>query len=228
MRHRLAPERRVRILLEFPSYTRGEAAADRVIHGAGLLVAAAATAWLFATLGPGVGARQSATLAVYCIGLLAMLAASAAYGMTAPGPLKARLRRLDRAMIFVMIASSYTPFAVNALEPKIGLPLCAAVWALASVGVGLKLAGVECRERTWLALYLAMGWLLLPVLPSFVAALPGVVLALLLIGGAVYSLGALIHARASMRFHNALWHAMVLVAAGLHFTAVIRMLDSAA
>ena len=91
------------------------------------------------------------------------------------------------------------------------------------MGAGLTLAGIACRERVWLALYLAMGWLLLPVLPSFMAALPDTVLPLLLSGGAVYTLGSLVHARASMRFHNAVWHAMVLVAASLHFTAVTRL-----
>jgi len=214
--------------IEFPTYTRGEIVADQVVHGAGLLVALAATAWVFATLAPGTTARQSSTLAVYCFGLLGMLGASAAYSVAPPGRLKARLRQLDRAMIFVMIAGSYTPFAMNALEPGIGLPLCAAIWGLAGLGVGLQVVGIEYRERVWVALYLAMGWLLLAVLPAFVAALSGGVLTLLLTGGAVYTLGSVIHARASMRFHNALWHAMVLIAAGLHFAAVIAMLGAAA
>jgi len=215
------------VSLAFPSYTRGEIAADRILHVTGLAVALAATVWLFATLGPVVGARQAATLAIYCLGLLGMLAASAAYAMAPSGRTKARLRQVDRAMVFVMIAGSYTPFAVDALAPAVGLPLCAAVWGLASVGVGLKLARVECRERTWIALYLAMGWLLLAVLPWFVAALPGPVLALLLGGGAVYTIGSLIHAHAAVRFHNVVWHAMVLIAASLHFVAVIRMIGAA-
>jgi hemolysin III len=208
---------------KFPTYTRGEIAADQVVHGAGLLVAIAATTWLFVTLGPGVSARQSVTLGVYCFGLLGMLGASAAYSIAPPGPLKARLRQVDRGMIFVMIAGSYTPFALNALKPEIGLPLCATVWGVAVLGIGLKLGRIECRERTWLALYLAMGWLLLLVLPSLVATLSVAVLTLLLTGGAVYTLGSLIHARASMRFHNVLWHAMVLIAAGLHFAAVVSV-----
>lgn len=215
------------ISLTFPNYTPGEVAADRVLHGAGLFVALAATSWLVATLGPVLSTRQAVTLAIYCLGLLGMLAASAAYGMASPGRMKARLRQIDRAMVFVMIAASYTPFAVNALAPEIGLPLCAAIWGLAGLGVGLKLARIQCRERTWLGLYLAMGWLLLAVLPWFVAALPGVVLALLLGGGAVYTVGSFIHARASMQFHNVLWHAAVLIAASLHFVAVIRMIGAA-
>ncbi len=225
---RAAVPDRVRPSLEFPTYTHGERAADRVVHGVGLSAAVTATAWLFATRGPGLSAPQSISLAVYCFGLLAMLAASAAYGMAGDGPLKARLRQLDHAMIFVMIAGSYTPFAVNALDLDTGLPLGLAVWGLAGVGVSLKLSGIACRERTWLALYLGMGWLLLPVLPSFVTALPGTVLALLLGGGAVYTLGSVIHAHAGVRFHNTVWHALVLIAAALHFTAVIRMLGIAA
>lgn len=68
-----------------------------------------------------------------------------------------------------------------------------------------------------------MGWLLLLVIRPLVAALPSEVLALLLAGGIVYTIGAFVHARGRMPFHNAVWHAMVLVAAGLHLAAVARL-----
>ncbi len=126
-------------------------------------------------------------------------------------------------MIFVMIAGSYTPFAMNALSPQLGVPLCAVVWGLAAIGIGLKLSCPYHYERLSLALYLGMGWLILGILRSLVAVLPGDALLLLLIGGVIYSLGSLVHTRARMPFHNAIWHAMVVIAAGLHWAAVAQL-----
>jgi hemolysin III len=214
--------------LRFPSYTAAEAAADRVVHLVGLPAAIAATAWLIASTGPAATVKQTATLLTYGFGLIGMLAASAAYNFARPGRAKALLRRIDHAMIFVMIAGSYTPFALNALRSRLGIPLCAAVWGLAAVGVLLKLACYQRVARVSLALYLGMGWLLLVVIRPLVAALPGEVLALLLAGGIVYSVGSLVHVRDRLPFHNAIWHAMVLVAAGLHLAAVARLLMLAA
>jgi hemolysin III len=179
--------------------------------------------WLIASIGPLATTKQTATLLIYSFGLVGMLVASAAYNLSRPGRAKALLRRIDHAMIFVMIAGSYTPFALNALGPSLGIPLCVAVWSVAAVGIGLQLASFSRFRRVSLALYLGMGWLLLLVIRSLIAALPGEVLLLLLAGGVVYSLGSLVHTLSRLPFHNALWHAMVLIAAGLHLTAVARL-----
>jgi len=200
-----------------------EQVADRIVHRVGVIAALAASARLIAAIGPATGAKQIASLLIYCVGLNLMLAASAAYNGARPGRLKARLRALDHAAIFVMIAASYTPFALDALEPRIGLPLCAAVWAIAAVGCALKLARIEWSRRVDLALYLGMGWLILAVLPWLAAALPAGMLALLLAGGVVYSLGSIVQARRVLRFRRAIWHALVLVGAGLHWVAVSEL-----
>ena len=212
----------------FPIYTAAEVAADLVVHLVGLPAAAASVGWLIVSVWPVSSLGQAAAVLVYGAGLIGMLAASAAYNLTRPGPAKAVLRRLDHAMIFVMIAGTYTPFLLTALAPGLGVPLCGLVWVLAMAGVGLKLGWYHRVERASLALYLGMGWLLLLVIRPIIAALPADVLALLLAGGVVYSLGALVHARCQrVRFHNAIWHAMVLAAAALHFAAVARiMLES--
>lgn len=191
----------------------------------GLPAGIASSAWLLANAWPAGSPKQLATVFVYGFGLIGMLAASAAYNLARPGRAKAVLRRLDHAMIFVMIAGTYTPFTLNLLEPGIGLKLCAVIWALAVAGVGLKLCWYDRVERASLLLYLGMGWLLLLVIRQVVAAASAEVLALLLAGGVVYSLGSLLHERGQrVRFHNAIWHAMVLIAAMLHFAAVARVL----
>lgn len=154
-----------------------------------------------------------------------MLAASAAYNLVPPGRVKARLRRLDHAMIFVAIAATYTPFTLEILQPPIGPATCALVWTVAAAGALLKLAFYHHVERLSLALYLGMGWLLVLVIRPLVDALPSPELALLLAGGLVYSAGALLHTYGRrLKFHNAIWHAMVLAAAGLHCAAIAHLL----
>lgn len=188
-----------------------------------------AIAWLWSRIGPEATSKQIGAVSVYSFGLVGMISASGLYNFARPGSLKAVLRRLDHAMIFVMIAGSYTPFALNALSPEIGFPLCAVVWGLAGIGIALKLVcpNPNSNKTLSLVLYLSMGWLVLGVLPWLLAAMSPMVVLLLLIGGIVYSLGSFVHARAKLPFHNAIWHAMVLVAAGLHLAAIAQLFSRA-
>ncbi len=179
----------------FPSYTGAEYAADVAVHLVGLPAAILSTVWLLAHVWPDASVMHAVTALVYGLGLIGMLAASAAYNLARPGRAKARLRRLDHAMIFVMIAGTYTPFVLNVLEPRLGLTVCGLVWALAVAGVGLKLGWYHRVERVSLALYLGMGWLLVLFIRPIIAGLSAELLALLLAGGVVYSLGSLMHTR---------------------------------
>ncbi len=208
---------------DFPCYTTAESTADGIVHVVGLTAAAVAIGWLLNHTAPEAAPRQLVALVIYCCGLLGMLSVSAAYNLLWPGRLKAVLRRLDHAMIFAMIAGSYTPFTLGVLRPQLGIPLCAAIWGLAAIGIGLKLQRLQRGDLASVGLYIGMGWLCLTFLGPLFTTLPGLVLLLLLVGGLIYSLGALVHARAGLPFHNAVWHAMVVAAAALHFAAVAQL-----
>ena len=204
----------------FPVYGRGERLADAAVHAAGLVLGPAAGLWLLASLPEGSTFGQGAALAAYVLGMTGMLAASAAYNLAPPGPVKERLRRLDHALIFAAIAGTYTPLLALRLVPPLGPSLCAGVWALALAGAALKLAAPRRWERTGLALYLALGWIGLPALPDLAGALRPETLQMIGAGAGLYTLGAGIHLLERLRFHNALWHAFVLAAAGCHFLAM--------
>ena len=209
---------------EFPAYTRREVMADGVVHLVGVPAALGCVAWMLSALLTDGTARQLVAASLYGAGLVGTLAASAAYNLTRPGRAKAALRRLDHAMIFVMIAGSYTPFALCALGPDEGMPLAVAAWSVALLGAGLKLWLGNRYDLAFIVLYLAHGWMILPVLRSVIAALAPGALALLVAGGVVYSAGVLVHTRQRWPFHNAIWHVMVLVAAGLHLGAISQVL----
>ncbi len=204
----------------FPSYSRTEVVADAVIHVLGVALGICAVVWLLSSSWrialPGV--RPS--LAIYGFGLIGMLGASAAYNMTPSGRMKEVLRRLDHAMIYVMIAGSYTPFALIAVGGPLGTALCAVVWSAALAGIVLKLGFPRRFEWVGFGLYLGMGWMIVAVIDRVFAALSGLSFVLLVVGGVIYTLGSGIHLMERLRFHNAIWHALVLVAAGAHFVAI--------
>ncbi len=223
--HTHSSARRVTIIkhYNFPSYLAAEIFADKIVHGLGLGAAAVGLGWLIARMPDDTPMQHVAAVAVYGAGLLGMLSASALYNFTRPGQWKARFRKLDHAMIFVMIAGSYTPFLLLALRPGLGVPICAFVWSVAVVGTVVKLTSLAQRRILSLLLYLGMGWLVLGFIGKLAAALPSGSMVCLVLGGVVYSLGAAVHSLPRLRFHNVVWHAFVVVAAGLHLSAIAQI-----
>lgn len=202
---------------EFPTYTVTERRVDAAIHVAGISAALIATFWLFwqAAFRP-----AGASLALYGLCLLIMLTASALYNLTPVSRLKEWMRRADHAAIYLMIAGTYTPFAVHSLAGPAGIAIGVSVWLAAALGVVLSLFYARKFEVFKIVLYLVMGWMILPVvIPLYNAVEPEVVW-LLLAGGITYSAGSVVYLLRRLPFHNALWHAMVLAAVGLHFTAM--------
>lgn len=203
----------------FPSYTRLEHFADACVHVAGLSFGAGGTVFLLAAAIGKLPASNVAGLIVYCIGLMGMFAASAAYNLVPHPNLKEVLRRLDHSAIFIMIAGSYTPFSISVGGAAGGFML-AAVWAIAAIGIVMKLRFPRRFEKVSIPLYLAQGWIVLLAMGPVAATLPSQSLTLLIAGGIVYTLGVPFHLMEWMRFHNAIWHLFVLGGAACQFAAV--------
>lgn len=208
------------------SYTRGERLVDGCIHVFGLLAALAASSALM-----WVGLRSnsiltSAAVGLYGLGLLAMLGSSALYHLVRDGPWKARLRRLDHAAIFLMIAGTYTPVIVLAIPDSLGWSLLVGVWVGAAAGAAVKVLAPRRLDRLSILAYLALGWAGLAAIGPLRDALQTLDIILLAAGGLLYSLGVVAHLSTRLRYHNALWHLCVLVAAGCHFVAVYRLVPA--
>ncbi len=205
--------------LHFPSYTRLEKIADACVHAVGVAFSIVAAALLIIGAVGTVPAALFVGLIVYSIGLIGMFAASAAYNLASRPRLKEILRRLDHAAIFVMIAGSYTPFAL-VIGGAAGRAMLAAVWLIAAAGVVLKLFFPRRFQKLTVPLYLLQGWIVVLALKSVVASLPGEAFAMLLAGGIVYTLGVAFHLMERLRFHNVIWHVFVLAGAACQFVAV--------
>ena len=131
------------------------------------------------------------------------------------------LGRLDHISIYVLIAGTYTPFALLALGGAVGWWLFGAIWTLALVGSALEFIRMRHRRGIAVTLYLIMGWLGLLSFGPLSAALGTGGTVLLLAGGAAYTLGVPFYLWRRLPFHFVLWHAFVLAGSVLHFFAVL-------
>ena len=147
---------------------------------------------------------------------------SATYNLWPISPTKWVLRRFDHAAIYLLIASTYTPFLTHIADP-VASRLLIGVWLVACAGMILKIIYPARFERLSILLYLCLGWSGVLLYEQVMVSMSSVILWLLAVGGVLYSAGVLFHLWEMLRFHNALWHAFVLAAAGCHFCAV-RML----
>ncbi|MBS0546674.1 MAG: hemolysin III family protein [Proteobacteria bacterium] len=204
----------------FRSLASRELVADGVVHvlGVSLGLPAAVAAVVLAS------GRMShlAAVALYAVGLLAMLGCSAAYHLSRTSPHREWLRRFDHAAIFAMIAGTYTPFTVR-LAPGWAVGLTAGIWAVAALGIAVKLWKPNGIERLSTVLYLALGWIGMIAAGPFVEALPATTLLLMALGGVIYSAGVAFHLAHRLAYQNAIWHGFVLAAAGVHYCAVLTV-----
>src|SRR6266403_2501526 len=205
------------------NYDRAEIIADGVVHAIGVCLGliGAVTIVLVAVR---IERIEVAPIVVYVIGLLTMLALSAAYNMWPVSPAKWVLRRFDHSAIYLLIAGTYTPFLAQMKSALASAGLGLGVWLSAVIGIALKLALPGRFDRLTVVLFLLLGWSGVIAYDSLVSALPSASLWLLAIGGILYSVGALFHVSRGLRFQNAIWHGFVLLAARCHYAAVVACL----
>jgi hemolysin III len=204
------------------THARRECLADALVHVLGIVgsLAAAATLAILA-VAYALPARSAASLGVYGVGMMAVFCCSAAYHLSREGRAKALLRRLDHAAIYVKIAGTYTPFALVKLGDPAGLVLLGVVWSITAVGATAKLLLPGRLVIMSYVLYLAQGWAIVAVWEPFSSAVSTRVMVLLAAGGILYTVGVIFHLWEKLRFHNAIWHALVLIASACHFAAIV-------
>jgi hemolysin III len=201
--------------------TVGEEIANSVSHGAGFVMGVVALPLLVITAQRRHDGWQVVASAIYATTLVLLYGASMLYhAFPSRSPAKRVLRALDHGAIYLLIAGTYTPFALGALRGVWGWTLLGTVWGLALAGIALK-AGVGYRyPRLSTAVYLLMGWIAVVALGPLYAALGPEGLGWLLAGGASYSLGVFFFANDGLRYRHFVWHLFVLVGSVCHLVAV--------
>jgi hemolysin III len=200
------------------------------IHRVSFLVAVPAGLVLL-VLAPSAAARVA--VAIYAASLVTVFWVSSTYHLgTWSEEEFTRWQRRDHAAIFLLIAGSYTPYCVLALEGTWRVWMLAAVWVGAALGILVKLYRVDLHVLSGF-MYLGLGWAAVIVFPRFVRALGPAPIILTVVGGLLYSLGALVLAMHRPKLfprtfgYHEVWHAATAAAAACHYAAVLLMVIEA-
>jgi len=205
--------------LHYP--TRLEKLVDGWVHGvAAVLMTFAVGAALGLAIWQG-GLPMASAVAVYAVCVMTMIGCSMAYNLTETPKRKALLRRFDHAAIFLMIAGSYTPFTTIRFDGAWAISMTTIVWTLALLGAAGKLFLPGIGKRLWLAFYIALGLMILIAFGPLVETVPLAGVILLSIGGLLYVAGVPFYVSEKLPYRRAIWHSFVMVAAGVHYAAVL-------
>lgn len=200
---------------------------NRIVLTATLVFSAVAMAALIAIAVTALDRGRAEVGLVYGTTLVTCSLTSYLYHVLEDAPRRGLLRYLDHAAIFLLIAGTYTPFAVNGVRGPFGIGLLEWVWGLALIGAGLKLFLDESYDRFFVGVYLAIGWLFVSALDQLLSTITPLSLAFLVIGGAAYTAGALVYLRDIGHWTDPVWHCCVLTGSFTHFIAVLALLLAA-
>lgn len=194
---------------------------------AGIVVGAEAVA-----LSP--AGRTRASVALFAVSVALVFGTSAAYHRVRWTPAwRRRMARLDHSMIFLLIAASYTPFALLVMSPQVARPVLGAVWSGAALGIATRTMWHSAPPALMVGLYLCLGWTAVLVLPDILHRAGVGPLVLLLVGGGLYTAGAIVYALrrpdplpAIFGYHE-VFHLCTVVAASCHYACLFVVLDAA-
>ena len=165
--------------------------------------------------------------AIYALSVAALFGTSASYHRIAKSVAARRvMRRLDHSMIYVLIAGTYTPLCLLVMPRAWGITMLAIIWTGALGGIAMNLIEVERFAVVSNILYVALGWAALIALPVMATRLQHLSLGLLVSGGVIYTIGAVVFLRRRpdpspliFGFHE-VWHACTVLAGASHFAMV--------
>lgn len=211
-------------MADHETYTHhlGEAIANSVTHGLGLLASLVALPILIVSAVHRGDSHALVGAIVFGASLVILYGASTIYHSFAHSRARSVLRLIDHSAIYLLIAGSYTPFALGPLRGRFGNLLLISVWSMAITGVILK--SLRGLGRPWLstALYIGMGWISVLAIRPLITHVGAAGVWWLVAGGLCYTGGVVFYATDKrLRYGHAVWHLFVLAGSTCHFFAVL-------
>ena len=204
-------------------YSRAEEVAHTLTAGLGIVACAIAIPWL-AWVSAGDALRLASAM-VFGTTALAMFTTSVIYHWERSPERKQTLRKLDHSAIYLLIAGTYTPFTLVAMQGAWGWSLFGVIWTLAVLGVVAKTTVGFRYPRLSTLLYLGMGWLVVIAIKPMRENLDAAELAWIIAGGLLYTGGVPFYIWKSKRYTHAVWHLFVLGGVACHFVAVLSLVS---
>lgn len=166
-----------------------------ITHFIGMFMAAVAAAPLILKAETGVGRGKIAAVVIFIVSMILLYGASTSYHtFDISEKVNKILKKLDHAMIFVLIAGTYTPVCVIGMGDRMGYLLLTVIWTIAAMGITFKMLWVTCPKWISSVMYIIMGWLCMAAAPFLIQNLGSGAFAWLLTGGIIYTIGGVIYA----------------------------------
>lgn len=194
---------------------------NAVTHGIGAALAVAALVGMLVYYYND-GVWHLTSCLVYGISLILLYLASTLYHSFKNERLKLIFKFIDHAAIYVVIAGSYTPFALIPLRGDLGWMIFTVVWSLALAGIIFQIFCVKKFRLLGTICYLGMGWFAVVMIQPLLHRLPIDAIYWLIAGGLFYTVGAVFYLFKKIPFNHAIWHLFVLVGSAAHFVAIFK------
>ncbi|WP_444994021.1 PAQR family membrane homeostasis protein TrhA [Aliikangiella sp. IMCC44359] len=198
-------------------YSLSEEILNVITHALGLAIAVVGLVHLIIRAN---NPLEIASVSIYGGTLVLMFFASTIYHAIQHEKSKKRLKLLDHAAIYLLIAGTYTPFLLISLSGTLSTVSIIFIWLLAFAGVGFKLFSANRFPRISMSTYLIMGWLIVALIYPLYQVLPVGGLWLLFAGGAFFSIGTLFYNAKHKAYTHAIWHLFVIGGCSCHFFSV--------
>ena len=172
--------------------------------------------------------RAALAAGIYALSVALLFGASALYHRISWASEAARrwMRRVDHSMIFVLIAGTYTPFALLALDGTLATAILIAVWVGAGAGIAMSLVWPDAPKWLLAVVYVALGWVAIAAFPAMLDRLGITAMVMVGLGGVLYTAGAVIYATRrpnpspTVFGYHEIFHALVIAAAALQYAVV--------
>ncbi|MBJ6727948.1 PAQR family membrane homeostasis protein TrhA [Geomesophilobacter sediminis] len=201
-------------------YSEAEELVNRLTHGAGALLSLIGVTFLIVMAAGQHDGYRVVSACIYGGAMVTFYCLSTAYHSVRRPHVRYVFRILDHASIYLMIAGSYTPFALVSMRGPWGWSLFGTVWGLGTVGAILKIYNTHRLRVVGPLLYIALGWIVVIAWKPLSAALATNGLTLLFAGGVAYTFGVIFYLWDRLPFNHAIWHFFVLTGSACHFFAI--------
>jgi hemolysin III len=189
-------------------------------HAAGFVLSALALALLITRAVNHGTAWHIVSAAIFGLSMMGLYAASTSYHSASNPAARAKLRIVDHASIYVLIAGTYTPFMLITLHGTVGWVIFSISWGMAVTGITLKLFFTGRFKLLSTLMYVFMGWLIIFAIKPLIASISAEGLFWVISGGVSYTVGAILYSIKSIPYNHAIFHLLVLAGSICHFIAI--------
>ena len=202
-------------------YSFAEEIANSITHGVGFMMAVAMLSVLVVFSALRGTVWHVVSCSVYGATLVLLYAASTLYHSLPWPRVKAVLKVIDHAAIYLLIAGTYTPFLLGPMRGRWGWSLFGVIWGLALAGIAFKILFTGRFKLVSTLIYVGMGWIAVIAIQPLWRTVSAGGLAWLLAGGVLYTGGTVFYLQRRIPFNHAIWHAFVLAGSLCHFVSVM-------